>query len=699
MDFSTRMAIGKDTALRLILIDDQANEAEAMVSALRNAGIAVRPQRLEDLEALAQALAQQQVDLVLAEHASSRMPFEEVATVVMGCGRDVPLLAVLDGITDETLDDVQQQGAQGVALRNRPLQFLKAVRTVWHDLDARRSQRQLEAQMRETERRCDMLIDSSREPIAYIHEGMHIRANQAYLEMFGFDHFEDVEGMSLLDLVAPRHVAAFKDLLKRLSKGETPPPRYELTARDVDGHEFPAVMEFSLAHYEGEPCQQVVFRRQAVGVDPELARQMEELKQRDPATGLLNRPTFLTRLDAAVADAAGQGSTHGLLLVEPDHFARLLDVIGLDAADALMAAMGRRLAETAPDAEIGRFGEHQLALLARGSDHQATSLLAERVRQAFTGHVLEVGDSSLNATVSIGGVQIGEKIASTSQVLARAAQGVASAVGVGGNRIELFDPGAVDRVEQERIAAWVARIEDAIANDGFHLDFQPVIALAGDGKETYEVFLRVAGSDGEPVASDVFLPIAAEHGLLGRIDRWAVAKAIALIAARQRAGKHTSMLLTLSQEALRDATLAREVGEQLRAAGVPGEQLALGVPEAKVFTSLREAQEFAKVLDSFGVRTALARFGAGLNSLQILEHFVPALIQVDADFLQDLAKNPDSQAKLKEIASRASELGIRTIAPNVQDASSMTMLFSAGVDYVQGDFLAPAGPQMDYDFN
>ncbi|GAB1407885.1 EAL domain-containing protein [Thermomonas brevis] len=693
------MTIGKDTALRLILIDDQPNEAEAMVSALRNAGIAVRPQRPEDLDALAQSLAQHPVDLVLAEHASTRMPFDDVATVVMGCGRDVPLLAVLDGVTDEVLDSVQQQGAQGVALRNRPLQFLKAVRAEWHDLDARRSQRQLEAQMRETERRCDMLIDSSREPIAYIHEGMHIRANQAYLEMFGYDSFEDVEGMSLLDLVAPRHVTDFKDLLRRLSKGEAPPPRYELTARDIDGNDFPAVMEFTSAHYEGEPCQQVVFRRQAADADPELARQVEELKQRDAATGLLNRPTFLARLDAAVAEAAGQAAKHGLLLVEPDHHAKLLDVIGLDAADELMAAMGRRLAEVAPDAMLGRFGEHQLALLARDSDHQATSALAERVRLAFTGHVLEVGDSSLNATVSIGGVQIGEKIASTSQVLAKATQGVASAVGVGGNRVELFDPGAVDRAEQERIAAWVARIEDAIANDGFHIDFQPMIALAGDGKEAYEMFLSVEGSDGAPVPSRVFLPIAEEHGLLKRIDRWAVAKAAELIAGRQRAGKRTSLLLNVSQEAVLDPQMAFQVGELLHGAGVPGELLVLAVPEAKVFTNLLEAQEFAKVLGSFGGRMALARFGAGLNSLQILDHFVPALIQVDADFMNDLARNPGSQAKLKEIATRGAELDIRTIVPNVQDAASMTLLFSAGVDYVQGDFLAPAGPEMNYDFS
>jgi hypothetical protein len=34
----------------------------------------------------------------------------------------------------------------------------------------------------------------------------------------------------------------------------------------------------------------------------------------------------------------------------------------------------------------------------------------------------------------------------------------------------------------------------------------------------------------------------------------------------------------------------------------------------------------------------------------------------------------------------------------VQDAASMTVLFGIGVDYVEGDFLAAAGPTMNYDF-
>ena len=693
------MAIGKDTALRLILVDDQVNEAEAIVSSLRNAGIAVRPLRAESLDELAGQLAQQSVDMVLAEHASALMPFNEVAAVVMGCGRDVPLLAVLDGITDEILDSVQAQGAQAVALRGRPQQFLKNVRTEWHDLDARRSQRALEAQMRETERRCDALIDSSREPIAYIHEGMHIRANQAYLEMFGYESFEDIEGMSLLDLVSPQDVGEFKALLKRLSKGEPPPPRHELTAHDIEGNDFPAVMEFTAAQYEGEHCQQVIFRRQSVDADPELARQVEELKQRDQATGLLNRPTFLGLLDAAVAEAAGQGGTHGLLLIEPDHYAQLLEVIGLGDADALMAALARRLESAANGGVAARFGEHQLALLMRDSDHVATSETAERIRDAFAEHVLEVGDHSLNATVSIGGVQIGERIASTSQVLAKASQGVVSVIGVGGNRVQLFDPGALDRAEQERIDAWVARIKVALEGDGFRHDFQPVIALQGDGSEMYEMFLHMHGSDGVPVDAATYLPIAEEHGLLGQIDRWATTHAIDLIGERLRAGKRTSLLLSISQEALQDPTMASFIAAHLTSSGVPGELLVLAIPEAKVFTNLREAQEFVGAMAGFGVRIALERFGAGLNSMQLLTHFDPAFLKVDPQFMVDLAKSADSQQQIRNIASQAQGRGIRTIAENVQDAASMTLLFSAAVDYVQGDFLASAGPGMTYDFS
>ncbi len=695
------MANTTDTALRLMIVDDSVEDAEAIVSALRNAGIAVRPLRPQSSEELQQMLGAQTVDLIMAAQQSDGVPLEEVLQLAEASGKDLPVVAVADSVDDASLTQALAAGVRRIALRHKPQQLLGAVRSEWADLEARRSQRLLEAQVRETERRCDALIESSRDPIAYVHEGMHIRANSAYLEMFGYDDFEDIEGMSLLDMVAPQHVSAFKDLLKGLSKGEPPPPRYELEARDLEGNAFPAIMEFTQASYEGEPCQQVVFRRQEM--DPELAREVEELRQRDQVTGLLNRPTFLHALEDAVADAAQKQGQHGLLLLEPDHYQKLLHEIGLDSADDLMAALAGRLrnelgaALTDGTAVAARFGEHSLAVLLHGN-HMATTTLAERIQAAFSSHVFEIGQHSASITASIGGVQIGEKIASVSRVLAKANQGVQSSIGVGGNRFEVFDPSAVDRAEEERIQAWVQRLRDALEHDNFRLHYQPVINLKGEPGAVYETFLRLDGGGGELVPPSSFLQIAEEHDLLGDIDRWVIKRAIGVIGDRQRAGTSVTLLAKISQASMTDESLAGFIGECLAAEGVKGEQLVLQLSEAKVFTNLRAAQTFVAAVAAHGCRVGLEQFGIGLDSFQLLSHFDPAMIKLDHSFAEDLPRNADNQQRIQEIAAKAKELGIRTVAVFVQDAASMAILFSSGIDYVQGDFLAQAGPEMDYDF-
>jgi diguanylate cyclase (GGDEF)-like protein/PAS domain S-box-containing protein len=693
------MSKNPDQALRLMIVDDSVEDAEAIVSALRNSGIAVRPLRPASEEELSTMLGAQQIDLVLAAQQGKDLPFAGVMQSVSASGKDIPVVAVSNGIDDASFHEAQSAGARNIALRDKPQQLLATVRSEWEDLESRRALRRLEARVRETERRCDTLIESSRDPIAYVHQGMHIRANSAYLEMFGYDSFEDLEGMSLLDLVAPQHVEDFKQLLKDLAKGDPPPPRYELEARDAEGNGFPAAMEFAPATYEGEACQQVIFRRQEQEIDPGLAQELEELRQRDQVTGLLNRPTFLHSLEDAVADAAQNKAQHGLLLLEPDHYQRLLHEIGLDAADAMLAAMAERLQTAIGDEAVAaRFSEHSLAVLVRASDYAQTTALAERIREAFASHVFPIGNRSSVITASIGGVQIGEKIASVTQVLAKANQGVQSSIGVGGNRFEIFDPSAVERAEEEHVQAWVTRLRDALDQEGFVLHYQPVISLQGDTGAVYETFLRLDAGDGELVKPLSFLQIAEEHGLLWEIDRYVIGHTITAIGQRISAGKPTTLLVKISQASLDDDSLVRYIGEQLTAHGVPGEYLVVQLPEAKVFTHLKAAQEFAAAIGKLDCRIALEQFGAGLDSFQLLAHLKPNLIKIDRSFVEDLPKNAANQERIREIANKARELGIRSIAEFVSDAASMSILFSAGVDYVEGVFLAGAGPDMGYDF-
>ncbi|MEP6907997.1 MAG: EAL domain-containing protein [Pseudoxanthomonas sp.] len=691
------MQLGKDTTIRLMIVDDSGEDAEAVVSAFLNGGIAIRPHRPLNAAELASTLASQPLDMVLAAKSSRAISLETVLSQVAASGKDIPVVALVDAIDEAALVGDLALGARAVALRGSNEHLLKVLLSQWNDLTARRALRRLETQLRETERRCDALIASSRDPIAYVHEGMHIRANEAYLEMFGFESFEDVEGLSLLDLVAPQYVSDFKLLLKQLGKGEAP-PRFELEARSIDGQSFPAVLEFATATYEGESCVQVVFRRREFEQDPELAREVEDLRQRDIVTGLLNRSTFLHALEDAVSEVVRGEDEYALLLVEPDHYRRLLQEFGLDSADDLIAALAARLNQSLDaDATAARFGERTFAILLKGS-HARTAELSERLLSSYTSDVISVGERSAVISVSIGGVQIGEKIATVGQVLTRANDSLQAATALGGSRSEIFDPGAVDRAEVERVQNWVTLMRKALDNDGFVLHYQPVVSLQGAPGEFYECFMRLE-NDGELVQPHAFLGIAEDNGMLDALDRWVARRAIQILGERIRSGHDTRMLVKVSPFSFADHRLLTLIEAELAANDVPGDRLWLQVQEVKVFSHLRQAQSFLAGASKLGCKVGLEKFGSGLDSFQLLAHFQPAFLKLDRGFTEDQAKMTEHQQKIRDIAERAHSDGIHTIAEFVQDAATMSFLFSVGVDYVEGFFLAGPSPAMSYDFS
>ena len=687
----------QDAVLRLLLVEDQLEDAEQLISLLRNGGIAVRPQRPEDEADLVRLLDTQVIDLVLASATAKYLSLTTVAQRVTATGKDIPIVASTAVLDEKTVMDALAAGTRDIALRTRPEHVQAVVRNEFAALLARRALRHLEASLRETERRCDALIASSRDPIAYVHEGMHIRANDAYLEMFGFEDFDEIEGLSVLDLIDPNHADSFKQVLKKISKGETPPRQLELQAQRSDGSSFDAVMEFTSATYEGESCLQIVFRQQSV--DADMVKELDTLRQRDSLTGLFNRQHFMTELEAAIVQAADGKGQQAFLLVEPDHYENLIGEIGLASADDLIKGFAERLQGALDkDTIAARLSDHGFAVLCLGHDHNASLAQAERIREAFHGHILDLGERSVNPSVSIGGVQVGERIASVSQVMSKSSQCLASCVGMGGNRIEIFDPAARDRAEEERIQAWVARIREALAGDQFVLHYQPIISLTGAEEENYDVYLRMKGAGGEVIPPLTYLAIAEEHGLLDDIDRWVIKRAVAVISERQLAGKHTNLFVKVTPASLVEGGLEAFIGEQLAAHNVPGDRLVLQIPESKVFTHLKAVQAFQVAVSALGCRVALEQFGTGLNSFQMLSHFDPAILKIDRGFITELGKNAELQKQVRDIVSKAHDAGKQTVAEFVSDAATMSVLFSMGMDFVEGNFLAAPGPAMTYDF-
>jgi EAL domain-containing protein (putative c-di-GMP-specific phosphodiesterase class I) len=345
--------------------------------------------------------------------------------------------------------------------------------------------------------------------------------------------------------------------------------------------------------------------------------------------------------------------------------------------------MRRHLSET----DIaGRMAEHAFGVLATKRSAEDTRQLGEKLRKAFEERIFDIGKQSISLTVSIGGSLIGEKNANAQTLLAQAQGSLRTAQAEGGNRVSVFDPAAQDKAAAEKTKHWLSLIDDALANDGFILYYQPIVSLHGAEGEFYEVLLRMKGAKGE-ILPGHFLPIAEQNGKLPSIDRWVIGAAIRSIAERERAGHKTTFFIKLTPQSLEDQTLLSWIAQQLKNARQRGDSLVFEMPESKVVTSLKPARAFVKGLEQIHCGFALEQFGSGLNSFQLLKHIPAHYLKIDRNYMAELPKRKENQEKIKEICDQAHHAGKLTVAEFVEDAASMSILFSCGVNFVQGNFL------------
>ena len=99
------------------------------------------------------------------------------------------------------------------------------------------------------------------------------------------------------------------------------------------------------------------------------------------------------------------------------------------------------------------------------------------------------------------------------------------------------------------------------------------------------------------------------------------------------------------------------------------------------------ARAFVKGLEQIHCGFALEQFGSGLNSFQLLKHVPAHYLKIDRNYMAELPKHKENQEKIKEICDQAHHAGKLTVAEFVEDAASMSILFSCGVNFVQGNFL------------
>lgn len=685
----------QEKLLHLIIIDKSTDEADLLVSALRDAGHDIRDVFVHNESELHSSLEDQKPDLILCDVNMGAPDLKQVHQAVIQSTRDIPIIATASALSSKQQLKAMQSGALDLICKKNPEHFQLVIDREIGNLAARRKLATYDASHNE---RLQSMADRSRDAIAYIKEGMHIYANPIYLKMFGFPSLEEIESTPVMDIISPDNHPKLKNYLRRYSNGEQSTMELEIQALRPEGITFDAVMEFSPANIEGEPCTQLLISDQSIS--EELEKKVKYLSKQDLLTGLYNREYFLKILDIAIFDARDHKKTYSILYIAPDKFSNIKATVGIAGADLVVGDIANLIRDNLEGSDIAaRFGDCSFTVMTKMSDVAIVTALADKIRASIEDHISEVGGKSIPLTCSIGITMFDETANEPQEVMSNADLACELAQKKGGNSVRLHNPIADKLAAQEREKESIAMIMDALANNRYTLAYQPIASLHGDSIEKYEVLVRMLNKEGNEILPDQFIPIAEETGLIVDIDRWIIAKAMEILAERRSSGGSTIFFIKLSGISIADNDLLPWITKQLKKNRLEGNNIVFELSESAVINQLKTAQAFLKGLKELHCGFGLEHFGVGANSVQLLKHLPANYLKIDGSFMHKLGSNRENQEIIKSISNMAMSGNITAIAEFVEDASSLAILWQCGINLIQGYFLQEPDKAMNYNFN
>jgi diguanylate cyclase (GGDEF)-like protein/PAS domain S-box-containing protein len=707
MNGSGGISLVEKKILRLLIVDDSPDDAELASTVLRRHGYMLKQNRVQDLAGLQAALDKGHWDAVICEFGLAHLNMQVAQDLLRRAGLDLPLVVYTRAIGDDDLIKVMRAGAHDVVLKNQSARLGPAMERELQAAENRRALAEVRQKLTETETKSRAVIEGSHEALCYLQDGMHVEANLAYLELFGYRNLDELTGIPVMNLIDKAEQARFKTLLRK-PPADRPEPQ-EFTAVKADGSHFPVTATLSAITLNGEKCLQLlvsdISKRKAV------ESKLQYLNQHDPLTGLFNRHHFLQELARAI-ERVRAGEAAAVIYMDLEQLKQINDALSYAAGDRLLIKVTRLLREHfGNDAVLARLGGDELAVLIYGHGEEELRKTAERVRKALKDTAFSEGGKTFHCDCKLTATPVDGRAENAQQVLSDAYRALRKAAPASAAVPSVTEiPAAPPPPEPAPVAAapkpaasapaagnWVTRLQQALERDGFTLAYQPIVNLHGEPAEYFEVLLRLVGDNDQLISAGEFMPEAERSGISGMIDRWVVRNAIEALGALHREGRQASFFINLSPVAFRDADLLPSAIRWMREANVKPGFVVFETDESTVLAHTAAVTTFVKATAKIGARFALDNFGRNLSNTDYLRDLPINYLKVDGQLIRNLPADPVSQAALRAVVGVAQGLAVQTIAKCVEKAENLAALWNYGLDYVQGHYFESGAAEGGFD--
>ena len=401
----------------------------------------------------------------------------------------------------------------------------------------------------------------------------------------------------------------------------------------------------------------------------------------DGMTGLLNRRGFADKGEELRRAAGEAGQSLIIFSLQLNRFKAVNDRHGYDVGDAMLRMIAASLEQGVSAGHlVARLAgdEFAVALAASKEGFAEVELLGERLLRSVTrpfeaeGRLVQVGAFLGIAASNPDEGQIPDFLRRADIALDRAKSARSA-------RPIWFDEG------MERALIVHSEIEQGIRHGLEHGQFvpffEPQVDLRTGEIIGFEVLARWEHPLSGLIEPDRFIPVAEEHGLIGRLS-----EQVALSALVQAAEWDPSIKISIniSPTQLTDSWLAQRILRLLAEAGFPAERLVVEITESSLFADLDLAHMIVTSLKNQGIKLALDDFGTGFSSLSHLRSLPFDVIKIDRSFVSTLENDRESAAIVRAVTTLADALGVPVTVEGIEDAATHAAVAGFGCAVGQG---------------
>lgn len=232
-------------------------------------------------------------------------------------------------------------------------------------------------------------------------------------------------------------------------------------------------------------------------------------------------------------------------------------------------------------------------------------------------------------------------------------------------------------------------IVQAIKEDRVEVFYQPIYSTAQKSFVSAEALVRIRRADGGIIPPGLFIPVAEETGLIGKIGDIVFEKTCRFIKESEITKYGVEYIeVNLSIVQCEDETLAQKYIGILEKYDLPPRRINLEITESAAIAEKKVLLDNMHRLIDYGMTFSLDDFGNGQSNLNYIVEMPVRIVKFDHDMTQSYFETEKAKFVLEAAARMIHDMRLKIVSEGVETKEQLKVLTDMGIDYIQGYYFS-----------